>query len=334
MDDQKFRALLVEEGPADGEFRRRLVTRNISELPEHEVLVRVHYSSLNYKDALSASGNRGVTRRYPHTPGIDAAGVVVASRDPAWPPGAEVVVSCYDLGMNTPGGLGQYIRVPGAWVMALPAGMTLRQSMIYGTAGFTAAQCLDRLLNFPLGPEDGKILVTGATGGVGSMAVALLARLGYRVHAATGKLELADFLLKLGAEKVLGREEVADQPERVLLKGKWAGVVDTVGGGILVAAIKSCCYGGLVTCCGNAAAAELPLNVYPFILRGVTLAGIDSAECPMARRLEIWSRLAGEWSLPGLEELVAEICLDEVSTKIDDILRGRHQGRILVNLAQ
>ncbi len=334
MDNQKFRALLVEEGPAAGEFRRRLVTRTINELPEHEVLVRVHYSSLNYKDALSASGNRGVTRRYPHTPGIDAAGVVVASRDSASPPGAEVVVSCYDLGMNTPGGLGQYIRVPGAWVMALPAGMTLRQSMIYGTAGFTAAQSLDRLVNFPLGPEDGKILVTGATGGVGSMAVALLARLGYRVQAATGKVELADFLLKLGAEKVLGREEVADQPERMLLKGRWAGVVDTVGGGILVAAIKSCRYGGLVTCCGNAAAAELPLNVYPFILRGVTLAGIDSAECPMARRREIWSRLAGEWGLPGLEYLAGEISLDEVPAKIDAILQGRHQGRILVNMAE
>lgn len=331
MNNDNFRALLVEEDPA-GNFRRRVVIRDIGELPEHEVLVRVHYSSLNYKDALSAAGNRGVTRRYPHTPGIDAAGVVVASRVGEFKPGDEVVVSCYDLGMNTPGGLAEYIRVPAAWVMPKPPGLSLRRCMMYGTAGFTAAQCLARLVDFPVRPGDGRILVTGATGGVGMLALALLARLGYRSCAVTGKAELGERLQKIGAEQVLSRAQATDESGRMLLKGKWAGVIDTVGGPILATAIKSCRYGALVTCCGNAASPDLPLNVYPFILRGVTLAGIDSANCPMATRRAVWQRLAGTWDLASLEEMVTEISLDGVDAKIDDILAGRHQGRILVNL--
>ncbi|MFU8819049.1 MAG: YhdH/YhfP family quinone oxidoreductase [Desulfurivibrio sp.] len=331
MNNDNFRALLVEEGPP-GKFRRRVVIRELGELPEHEVLVRVHYSSLNYKDALSAAGNRGVTRRYPHTPGIDAAGVVVASRVAEFKPGDEVVVSCYDLGMNTPGGLGEYIGVPAAWVMPRPPGLSLRRCMMYGTAGFTAAQCLARLVDFPVRPEDGRILVTGATGGVGMLALALLARLGYRSCAVTGKAELGERLQKIGAEQVLSRAQATDESGRMLLKGKWAGVIDTVGGPILATAIKSCRYGALVTCCGNAASPDLPLNVYPFILRGVTLAGIDSANCPMSTRRAVWQRLAGTWDLASLEEMVTEISLDGVDAKIDDILAGRHQGRILVNL--
>jgi len=208
-----YRALLVDE-PSPGLFRRRVIERPLSDLPDHEVLVRVHYSSLNYKDALSANGNRGVTRRYPHTPGIDAAGVVAASRTPEFAPGDEVLVSCYDLGMNTPGGFGQYIRVPAAWVMPKPKGLGLREAMIYGTAGFTAAQCLARLVDFPVPPTAGKILVTGASGGVGSIAVALLARLGYEVAAVTGKPEQADFLRELGAQRILSREEALDTSER------------------------------------------------------------------------------------------------------------------------
>jgi len=332
MNNETFRALWVEEDPP-GRFRRRVLTRKIGDLPDHEVLIRVHYSSLNYKDVLSATGNRGVTRRYPHTPGIDAAGVVVESRVPDFVPGQEVVVSCYDLGMNTPGGLARYIRVPAAWVMPKPAGLSLRRCMMYGTAGFTAAQCLARLVDFPVRPDAGRILVTGATGGVGMLALGMLARLGYRASAVTGKAELAQRLRELGAEQVLSRAEATDESGRMLLKGKWAGVVDTVGGPILATAIKSCRYGALVTCCGNAASPELPLNVYPFILRGVTLAGIDSAESPMATRRAVWQRLAEAWDLANLEEMVTEISLDGVDGKIDDIQAGRHQGRILVNLA-
>lgn len=330
MNQKKFRALLVSE--ENGSFERRIVTRELTDLPDHEVLVRVLYSSLNYKDALSASGNRGVTRRYPHTPGIDAAGVVEESRSADFQPGDEVVVSCYDLGMNTPGGLGEYIRVPAAWVMPRPAALSLRQCMIYGTAGFTAAQCVARLVDFPVRPEDGKILVTGATGGVGILALAMLAKLGYRICAVSGKAEQAARLTRLGAEQVLGREEAVDESGRMLLKGRWAGVVDTVGGPILATAIKSCRYNGLVTCCGNAASPDLTLNVYPFILRGVTLAGIDSAQCPMPRRRQLWRRLADQWQVDAVEELVEEITLAEVDGKIAAMLKGRHHGRIVVNI--
>lgn len=333
MRQKKFPALLVTE-EEQGVFRRRVVERELAELPAHEVLVRVLYSSLNYKDALSASGNRGVTRRYPHTPGIDAAGIVEESRNPEFRPGDEVVVCCYDLGMNTPGGLGGYIRVPGAWVMPRPAELSLRRCMMYGTAGFTAAQCVARLVDLPLSPGEGKILVTGATGGVGIMALAMLARLGYRVFAVSGKSEQAALLTGLGAEKVLSREEATDHSGRMMLKGRWAGVVDTVGGPMLATAVKSCRYGGLVTCCGNAASADLPLNVYPFILRGVTLAGIDSAECPMPRRRELWQRLAAHWQVEDLDRMVTEISLDEADGKIEDILQGRHRGRVLVNLGR
>ncbi|ADH86744.1 YhdH/YhfP family quinone oxidoreductase [Desulfurivibrio alkaliphilus] len=327
---KKFRALQVSE--EDGSFVRRVVTRDLAQLPDHEVLVRVCFSSLNYKDALSASGNRGVTRRYPHTPGIDAAGVVEESRSSEFKPGDEVVVSCYDLGMNTPGGLAEYIRVPAEWVMPRPSGLSLRQCMMYGTAGFTAAQCVARLVDFPVRPEDGKILVTGATGGVGILALAMLAGLGYRVCAVTGKAEQEELLTRLGAEQVLGRAEAVDESGRMLLKGRWAGVVDTVGGPILATAVKSCRYDGLVTCCGNAASPDLPLNVYPFILRGVTLAGIDSAQCPMPRRRLLWQRLADLWQIKDLEALVTEIALEEVDEKITTILAGRHLGRVVVKM--
>lgn len=326
-----FKAMVVRETAAKT-YERQITEQTIDQLPAGEVLVRVHYSSLNYKDALSASGNRGVTRRYPHTPGIDAAGIVAESASAAFAPGDAVIVSCYDLGMNTPGGFGQYIRVPAKWVMNLPAGLSLRESMIYGTAGFTAAQCVYRLTRHPVRPEEGKILVTGATGGVGSMAVAILASLGYRVVAATGKAEEEGFLRELGAAEILLRDQAIDTSERMLLKGKWAGVVDTVGGPILATAIKSTRYGGAVTCCGNAASPDLPLNVYPFILRGVTLIGIDSAECPMEVRIPIWQKLAKEWRLPDLEKMAAEISFAELDRRIDSILQGKQRGRILLNL--
>lgn len=329
--DRTFRALLVEEGE-EGTYSRRIATRHIDELPPGGVLVRVRYSSLNYKDALSAIGNRGVTRRYPHTPGIDAAGIVAESADPQIRTGQEVLVCCYDLGMNTPGGFGQYIRVPAGWVMAKPDGLSLRQCMIIGTAGFTAAQCVDVLTAHPLAPEDGKILVTGATGGVGSFAVALLAALDFRVAAVTGKAEQEEFLRGLGASEIVPREKAADTSGRMLLKGKWVGVVDTVGGEILATAIKSTRYGGVVTACGNAASAELPLNVYPFILRAVTLVGIDSAECPMEKRRQVWQRLAAEWRPADLERFASEIGLEQLSDTIDAMLAGRHSGRTIVNL--
>jgi putative YhdH/YhfP family quinone oxidoreductase len=222
--------------------------------------------------------------------------------------------------------------VPAAWVLPLPAGLSLRESMIYGTAGFTAAQCVSRLIDHPVLPAQGKILVTGATGGVGSMAVAILAQSGYQVAAVTGKPEQAQFLADLGAREIVPREKAVDTSERMLLKGKWAGVVDTVGGPILATAIKSTRYGGAVTCCGNAASPDLPLNVYPFILRGISLIGIDSAECAMEARVAVWNKIAGQWRLSGLERFVTEISLPELDRHIELILQGRISGRIILNL--
>ncbi|MFA6901177.1 MAG: YhdH/YhfP family quinone oxidoreductase [Desulfurivibrionaceae bacterium] len=326
-----FQAMVVTQ-TVPGQFQRAIVTRTLTDLPPGEVLIRVRYSSLNYKDALSASGNRGVTRRYPHTPGIDAAGEVLESGSPDFSPGDAVIVSCYDLGMNTAGGFAQCIRVPAKWIMPLPAGLSLRESMIYGTAGFTAAQSVARLEGHPVLPEQGKILVTGATGGVGSMAVAMLSLSGFSVTAATGKPEQAQFLHDLGAQDIISRENSIDRSGRMLLKEKWSGVIDTVGGEILATAIKSTRYGGAVTCCGNTASPDLPLNVYPFILRGVSLLGIDSAVCPMAVRIPIWQKIATTWRLPNLERLTTEISLKELDQHIDCILQGKQKGRVILNL--
>ena len=331
MSDQTFTAMIVEE-TAPHEFRRRIGTRSVSDLPEGELLVRVRYSSLNYKDALSATGRPGVTRRYPHTPGIDAAGEVVSCTTNAFAPGEPVIVTGYDLGMETPGGYGQFIRIPAGWGVPLPAGLTLRESMILGPAGFTAGLSVLELAGNGVQPGDGDILVTGATGGVGSMAVAILARAGYRVVAATGKPDEATYLRNLGAAEVIGRDEVTAEAERPLMKERWAGVVDVVGGAMLAAAVKSARYGGTVTCCGLVGATDLPLNVFPFILRGVSLLGIDSAQCPREPRLAVWKRLAGPWKPADLEATVTPCSLATLEGQIQAMLQGGSKGRVLVDL--
>ena len=252
--------------------------KEFSDLPAGELLIEVKYSSLNYKDALSASGNKGVTRKFPHTPGIDAAGVVATSSTSQFGAGDQVIVTGFDLGMNTAGGFGQYISVPASWAVKVPQGMTLKESMAYGTAGLTAALCVMRLMAFGLTKDSGEVLVTGATGGVGSVAVGILAKLGFNVVAATGKTDEKDFLTQLGAKAIISRDEANDTSGRPLQKGRWAGVVDAVGGNILATAIKSAKYGGLVAACGNAMSADLAVSVYPFILRGVSLLGVDSVE--------------------------------------------------------
>jgi acrylyl-CoA reductase (NADPH) len=331
MQNTSYDALVIEEVTPDS-YAREIRSKNIAELPKGDLLIRVHYSSLNYKDALSASGNRGVTRQYPHVPGIDAAGVVEESSSPEFNPGDAVIASGFDIGMNTSGGFGQYIRIPAGWAILCPQGLTLRESMIYGTAGFTAAQSVKRLVDFPIAPEKGKILVSGTTGGVGSISIALLSHLGYRVSAVSGKPEAEEFLTSLGAAEIISRQQATDSSGKFLLKEKWAGVVDTVGGEILATAIKSTAYGGAVTCCGNVASPDLPLTVYPFILRGVSLLGIDSAKCPIHIRKKIWRKLAGEWKIENLDSLVTECRLPELSGIIEKMLHGQQTGRVIINL--
>ncbi len=331
MNKQTFWALVVEE-MADGTYKRTIKKKNISDLPEGDVLIRVSYSSLNYKDALSAAGNKGVTKNYPHTPGIDAAGVVELSENPDFKPGDNVLVTGYDLGMNTDGGFGQFIRVPSAWVVKLPVNMTLRESMMYGTAGFTAALALYRLMQNGLKPENGEVVVTGASGGVGSIALALLARNGFSAVAATGKTNEKEYLTSIGAQEVIHRDELNDQTGRLLLKSRWAGGIDTVGGNTLATVLHSTKLWGSVAACGNAASYELHTNVYPFILRGVSLLGIDSGNCPKSIREKIWNLLAGEWKLRKLESIIHECKLGELDPEIDMILKGGQKGRVLVNL--
>ncbi|MBU0945953.1 MAG: YhdH/YhfP family quinone oxidoreductase [Proteobacteria bacterium] len=325
-----YRALVVRER-GKGSFVGQVETLNFAQLADDEVLIKVCYSSLNYKDALSAAGNRGVTRRYPHVPGIDAVGVVEKSAGGAWRPGERVIVSGFDLGMNHDGGFAEYLTAPEEWLLSLPAGMNFEESMSWGTAGFTAAQCVAKLLENGATPQRGRIVVTGASGGVGSFSVALLAKLGFEVVAVSGKDE-GHFLVDLGAVEVLTREAFLEASGKPLLQEKWAGAVDTVGGGYLETAIRQCSYGSTVTCCGNAASADLHLSVYPFILRGVTLAGIDSARCPVSRRTALWQKMAGEWALDQLADLVTVITLDELGENFGKILAGMIRGRVVVKM--
>ena len=329
---EKFTAMVVTE-TAEKTFCREISQKYFSELPGGELIVEVKYSSLNYKDALSATGNKAVTRKYPHTPGIDAAGVVVNSSTKAFGAGEEVIVMGFDLGMNTSGGFGQYISVPSGWAVKLPQGLALSHSMGYGTAGLTAALCLLRLMAGGLNKDSGEVLVTGATGGVGSIAVAILGKLGFNVVAATGKVQEKDFLTEIGAKAIISREEANDTSGRPLQKGRWAGVVDTVGGNILATALKAAKYGGLVAACGNVMSADLNVNVFPFILRGVSLLGVDSVEIPMRARQMAWNKLAGDWSI-DLTPIVKEVSLDALSPEIDKILKGGIRGRVVVDLSK
>jgi putative YhdH/YhfP family quinone oxidoreductase len=330
MEPRSFSALVVSR-QADGAFTRKVSRQSVSELPPGDLLVRVLYSSLNFKDALAAAGRRGVARGYPLTPGIDAAGVVAESAVSAYMPGDSVIVCGRDLGTGVPGGFGQYVRVPAEWALRPPSGLTLRESMIIGTAGFTAALSVRTLQEQGLSPDSAEVLVTGATGGVGCFAVALLSKLGYHVVAGTGKADQRDFLASLGARDVLLRAELDDTSGKALLSQRWSAVIDTVGGNILSTAIRSTVYGGSVAACGNAASPELPLSVFPFILRGVRLLGIESGRCPDQLRQEIWGSLAGPWKPQDLDSMARECSLADLNDWIDTMLHGGVTGRILVN---
>jgi putative YhdH/YhfP family quinone oxidoreductase len=329
MSPTNFTGYLVTKDDA-GHVHAEIASLPLDRLPAGDVLIRVAYSSLNYKDALSATGHPGVTRKFPHIPGIDAAGTVAESSSAAFRAGDEVLVTGYDLGQNTWGGFGQYVRVPAGWVVKLPSGLSLRESMIYGTAGFTAAQSVDAILQRGIQPGRGEVVVTGATGGVGSLAVAILARVGYQVVASSGKATAHDFLHKIGATRIVPRSDVHDTSEKPLLSPRWAAAVDTVGGATLGTLVRSVERAGVVTACGLVGGVQVPLTVYPFLLRGVELVGIDSAECPMTKRVELWNRLAGDWRPACLEDLATEVDLQGLGSKIEEILAGRVVGRILV----
>lgn len=325
-----FKALSVTE--KNGKYEKNIVEKNIDDLPDNDVLIRVKYSDLNYKDALSAAGNKGVTKNYPHTPGIDAAGTVEEDKNGLFKHGEKVIVIGYDLGMNTPGGFGEYIKVPAGWVLKLPEGLNLKTSMIFGTAGFTAAMSIVKLENQGLQKDDGDVLVTGATGGVGSMAVAMLSSAGYKVTASTGKKDKFDFLKSLGANDVISREETDDKSGRPLLKPKWSGVVDTVGGNILATALKTVKYNSSVTTCGLTQSPELNTTVFPFILRGVNLLGIDSVEQPLKFKTDIWNKISERWSDISFNKISEELTLKQVPENLDKILKGESFGRKIVKL--
>lgn len=326
-----FKAFRVEE--ENGNYISSVKEMEFSPLEKDEILVKVHYSSLNYKDALSASGNKGVTRNYPHTPGIDAVGIVEKSNSETLEAGEKVIVTSYDLGMNTDGGFAEYIKVPAEWAVKLPEKMTMKDAMIYGTAGLTAGMSVLRLSEL-VKPEDGKIVVSGATGGVGALSVAILSKLGYSVVAITGKESERDYLINLGAKEILLRSEIENFDKKPLLKPLFAGAIDTVGGVILENIIKTTKSIGAVTCCGNVASPKLELTVFPFILRGVTLIGIDSQNYPMKYRKKVWEMLAYDWKPEQLSDTCCEITLGEIQNKIDLMLQGKLKGRTVLKLIE
>jgi len=325
----KFNALVVEENK--GNYIRSIKTLTIGDLPQRELLVRVHYSSLNYKDALSATGNKGITKKYPHTPGIDSVGVVEQSLVDEFKVGDKVIVTSYDLGMNTPGGFGQYISVPASWAVKLPVGLSMKESMIIGTAGFTAATCVSKITEL-VQPEDGKIIVSGASGGVGSVSVALLTQLGYTVVAVSGKTQENDYLKQLGAEEIIDRIDFQQKDLRPILSAQFAGGIDTVGGAILENIIKSVQPYGAVTCCGNVASPALELTVFPFILRGISLIGVSTQNYPMEKRKMLWKKLANELKPNRLLDLYTEITLEQLSRSIDQMLQGKAKGRTIIKM--
>lgn len=328
-----FQALTVDL--QDDRFTREIREWTTDDLPEGDLLIRVSHSSLNYKDGLAGKADGKIVTSYPFIPGIDLAGTVASSQDGRFSEGDAVLVTGYGLGVSHLGGLGEYARVPAAWAVPLPAGLTAAEAMAYGTAGLTAAICLARLDAAGVTPDRGPVLVTGAGGGVGSLAVAMLARRGFTVAAGTGKAAARDWLRGLGAAEVLGREDYAPEGKvPALAKQRWAGVVDPVGGSVLAHALAAAKYGGAVAACGLAAGAGLPTTVHPFILRGVSLLGVDSVSYPHEDRIRLWDKMAGEWKPEGLRSVYREIPLEDVPAAMDAILGGNVQGRLVVHMGE
>lgn len=329
-----YRCFEVRKSDA-GDISSSVVTRQIESLPHVDtpnMRIRVHYSALNYKDALAATGHPGIVRHFPHVPGIDAVGEVLESSDADFAPGDSVIVTGHDLGVNHDGAWADQIRVPASWGVRLPDGLSPQQAIILGTAGFTAAQCVEALQAHSIRPETGEIVVTGATGGVASCAILILAKLGYKVVGVTGKPDQHDSLRDLGASRFIDRNDFSDDSGRPLLSSEFAGGIDTVGGRTLETLLRRVGYRGCIAACGLAGGHELNMTVYPFLLRGVTLAGIDSAMCPDGLRQEIWEKLSDPWKPNNLERLATEVSMAELPSAIDSILAGSHTGRTILRL--
>jgi alcohol dehydrogenase len=323
-----FKAFVTEE--TEKGFTSSIKERSFNDLPAGDVLIKVLFSSLNYKDALSASGNKGVSRNYPHSPGIDAAGIVEESNFDDFSNGDEVIVTGYDLGMNTSGGFSQYIRVPKEWIIKKPDNFSLEESMAFGTAGLTAGLCVRKILLNGIKPEDGDIFVTGATGGVGTVAVMLLSKLGFNVIAITGKENQTDLLLSLGAKEVINRSEFEGEMKSPLSKPRWAGGVDAVGSDILSNLITATHQRAAIACCGMVGGINLNTSIFPFILRGLSLLGVDSAETLIEVKKEIWHNFATDWKLEKINDQIKDVSLEELDLEIKKILKGEQVGRIRI----
>lgn len=324
-----FQGILIDKDEAG--YRTGLQAIDESQLPEGDVTVQVAWSTLNYKDGLAMTGRAPVVRRFPMVPGIDFAGTVVESRHPAWQAGDRVILNGWGVGETHWGGLAERARVSGDWLVRLPAGFTPRQAMAIGTAGYTAMLCVMALERHGIRPGDGEILVTGASGGVGSVAIALLANLGYRVVAATGRLAESAYLDTLGAQAVIDRGELS-APGKPLGKERWAGVIDTVGSHTLANACATTRYGGAVAACGLAGGMDFPATVAPFILRGVTLYGIDSVMAPLPLRQQAWQRLERDLDRTKLDAITTEISLAEAPAFAEKLLAGQVRGRLAVKI--
>jgi acrylyl-CoA reductase (NADPH) len=326
-----FRAFVVNK--TENEFTASVQELTLADLPPGEVLIRVAYSGVNYKDALACIPDGKIVRSYPFVPGVDLSGVVVESHDARFHEGDEVIVTSYDLGVSHYGGFSEYARVKADWIVPLLQGLTLKEAMIFGTAGFEAALALHQLEKNGLTPQRGPVLVTGATGGVGSMAVSMLAKTGYTVAASTGKQSEHAYLKELGASNILSREEVSAESNRPLEKELWAGSVDSVSGATLAYLIRTTKYGGSIAACGLTGGSTVNTTAFPFILRGVNLLGIDSVYCPMELRRALWQRMASDLKPSSLASMSREVTLAELPQVTASLLKGGVRGRTVVRLS-
>jgi len=326
-----MKAFVVEK-IADKEFSAQIREVQIPKCEENEVVIKVSYSSLNYKDALSSIGNPGVTRNFPHITGVDVVGVVYESTSKIFKVGERVLVTGYDMGMNTNGGHAQFVKVPSSWVARTPDTISDKEIMTFGTAGLTAALSVNELIENGVTPQNGPILVTGATGGVGSIAVSILNKIGFEIVAISGKENKIDYLKRIGASEVILRDTFNEESKKPMMSEKYAGVIDTVGGEVLANALKYIKYDGVATCCGLTSSHELNTNVFPFILRGVRLIGIDSVECKLEKKQLAWKKIANKWKINTLDSIINEISLDEIKDAYELLLSGKAVGRYVVKI--